>query len=55
MSKDNKRSAFDDIEDMQTEIHKKIEDLNNLNEEYKTKQETHFLKTFIHVMDRISN
>lgn len=55
MSKDNKKSALEEMQEMQTIILKKIENLNELNNEYKDKQEKHFLKTFIHVMDRISN
>ena len=43
------------MQQMQSVILEKLETISSLNNEFKEKQERHFLKTFLHVMDRVSN
>lgn len=48
-------SAISKLYEMQSKIYQGLEQMDALNDKYKSKQEKSFINTFLHVMDRMSN
>lgn len=43
------------LNDLYTSIHERIQMLDRLNEQYKTKQEEHFIQSFMNVVEKMGN